>query len=189
MTDLRPLFDVHGSAPLRLFEGDAKACSEAAWGWREAGLTVRVARGLKMRTVDGLFNEIAAALQFPYYFGENWAAFDECLADMDWLPMDVGIVIVILDSGAVLADEGGAELEVLARAIVHAAQAYADLIESGEWWDRPAVPFHVVLQADPAEVAAIRARWTAAGGGDVLDLRMNIAEQLGVESQTASEVS
>jgi hypothetical protein len=163
MTDPRTLFEVHGSAALRLLNGDAKASAEAVWGWREAGLTVRTVRGSKMRTVCGLFDEMAAALQFPYYFGENWAAFDECLADMDWLPMNVGIVVVVLDSGDVLVDAAEVELSVLVRTITHAAEIYAQPIESGEWWDRPSVPFHVVLQAGPASIAAVRARWQAAG--------------------------
>ncbi len=44
----------------------------------------------------------------------------------------------------------------------HAADAYSQPIESGEW-DRPAVPFHVVLQSPPAGSEAVRAHWLAAG--------------------------
>ena len=55
-----------------------------AYGYRlnyERGseLAIRVVRGNKMRRLDDLYNEFAAAFQFPDYFGENWAAFDECL--------------------------------------------------------------------------------------------------------------
>src|SRR5262249_52404434 len=49
---------------------------------------VRVIRGRKSRTVRAFFDEVSAALQFPYYFGENWAAFDECITDLDWLAGD-----------------------------------------------------------------------------------------------------
>jgi len=45
-----------------------------ARGCHEADLAVRLVRGHKSRAVDGLFDEFAAALQFPYYFGANWAA-------------------------------------------------------------------------------------------------------------------
>jgi hypothetical protein len=169
MTYLRPLLEVDGSAPVKLLEGDMKASTEAVWGWREAGLTVRTVRGRKMRSVEGMFDEMAAALQFPYYFGENWAAFDDCLTDMDWLPMHVGMVIVVLDPAEVLADAADVELSALVRTLTHAAETYAQPIESGEWWDRPKVPFHVVLQAGPADVAAVRARWHGAGT-DVADL-------------------
>jgi hypothetical protein len=163
MTDPRLLLEVHAGSPLLLLKSDLKEAAEASWGWREAGLIVRTVRGRKMRTVDGLFDEVAAALQFPYYFGENWAAFDECLADMDWLPMSVGIVIVVLEPGDVLADAPDVELRALVRAVGHAADAYAQPVESGEWWDRPAVPFHVVLQSPTADAEVVRVRWENQG--------------------------
>lgn len=163
MTDPRLLLSVEGSMPLLTFEADLKAAADTIWGWNQAGLTVRTVRGRKMRTVDRLFDEFAAALQFPYYFGENWAAFDECLADMDWLPMETGIVVVVLDPGDVLVDATGAELGALVRTITHAGETYGQPILSGEWWDRPAVPFHVVLQVQPNEATAVRGRWQEAG--------------------------
>lgn len=49
---------------------------------------VRVIRGHKCTSYEALHNEIAAALQFPDYYGENWDALDECLGDLDWLPGD-----------------------------------------------------------------------------------------------------
>jgi hypothetical protein len=110
MSDHRSLLEVDPQPRLLLFQADAKAAADAIGGWREAGLTVRTIRGRKMGTVDDLFDEVAAALQFPDYFGENWPAFDECFADMDWLPMDVGIVVVILEAEDVLADPADVEL-------------------------------------------------------------------------------
>lgn len=163
MSDRLPLLEVRPSAPLLLVEAGPKEAAEGVWGWREAGLTVRVVRGRKMRTVDALFDEFSAALQFPHYFGENWPAFDECLADMDWLPLHTGIVIPVLQPGEVLSRAPDVELEVLARTITHAAETYGQPISLGEWWDRPAVPFHVVLQASPGEGDDVTRRWAAAG--------------------------
>jgi hypothetical protein len=48
-----------------------------------AGYEARFCRGSKMQTLDALFDEFSAAWQFPYYFGYNWAAFDECLSDLN----------------------------------------------------------------------------------------------------------
>src|SRR5262249_13001237 len=116
MSDPGQLFVVSDEAFV-LLESDASSTADAASRWTQAGLTVRTVRGRKMRTVDGLFDEMAAALQFPYYFGENWPAFNECLADMDWLPMGLGIAIVMIDAIDVLADSVWVEMEVLVRAI------------------------------------------------------------------------
>ena len=159
--DVLTQVDSHASVLLSRLE--TQAAGTAVIEWRESGLTVRTVRGRKMRTVDDLFDETAAALQFPGYFGENWPAFDECLGDMDWLTPKSGIVLAVLEPEQVLQDSADADMEALIRAIAHAAETYAQPIERGEWWDRPAVPFHVVLLAAPAESAGVFSRWEAAG--------------------------
>jgi hypothetical protein len=50
-----------------------------------AGTECRIVRGGNCRDSVQLFREWAAALQFPYYFGHNWDAFEECIRDLDWL--------------------------------------------------------------------------------------------------------
>lgn len=164
MNDPRPLLSLSDSSALLITEADVKFVAEAVIAWRDAGLTVRSVRGRKMRNVESLFDEVAAALQFPYYFGENWPAFNECLADMDWLPMNVGIVILIYDALDVLAEAAETELVALVRSIEAARSSYSEPIKLGEWWDRPAVPFHVVLHsASPNDSRALRTQWWKAG--------------------------
>jgi hypothetical protein len=162
MSDPRPLMEVPPAPALFTFAADTTTASEALWGWREAGLTAFRVRGRKMRTVDDLFDEMAAALQFPDYFGENWPAFDECLSDLDWLPRAVGIVVLIDDPLAVLSDEPD-DLPALIRAFVSAMETFAKPVTLGEWWDRPALPFHVVLHCQEDEVAETTRRWVEAG--------------------------
>jgi RNAse (barnase) inhibitor barstar len=41
--------------------------------------------GEKCTTLDDLFFEFKKSFKFPDYFGYNWAAFDECLNDLDWI--------------------------------------------------------------------------------------------------------
>ena len=164
MSDPRPLLTVSDSSALLISETDAKSVGNLLMAWREVGLTVRSVRGRKMRRVGDLFDEMSAALQFPYYFGENWPAFNECLADMDWLPMNLGIVIVVYDALDVLDDAVDTELAVLVHSIENARSSYAQPIELGEWWDRPAVPFHVVLHSvNPKDARVLCARWQKAG--------------------------
>lgn len=156
---LGPLFGVSSEGPFLSMKGDSKAVGQAVWGWQESGLTVRRVRGRKMTTAQGLFDEMAAALQFPAYFGENWNAFDECISDMDWLPLVGGLAILVSEPHKVLAEAPG-ELSVLVRALQGAHGTYSQPIAAGEPWDRPAVPFHMVLVgADETQWS----RWRGAG--------------------------
>lgn len=146
-TEFRPL----------LLEGEPQIAS-----WVQSGLTVRVVRGRKMRTLATLFDEFAAALQFPLYFGENRDAFDECIANLEDMPPGKGYVVAVTDPERVLADEAPEALTWLVASLTGATEAYGQPIDRGEWWDRPAVPFHVVLAgADEAIPSTVR-RWSAA---------------------------
>jgi RNAse (barnase) inhibitor barstar len=52
----------------------------------EDEVAFRILRGRRCSNERRLFQEWAAALQFPYYFGENWDALYDCLTDLEWLP-------------------------------------------------------------------------------------------------------
>jgi Barstar (barnase inhibitor) len=46
---------------------------------------------------EELLARVAAALEFPGWFGRNWDAFFDCLADLSWLPAG-GHVLVLLNA-------------------------------------------------------------------------------------------
>lgn len=114
------------------------------------GLVLRRLRGAKMRTEAALFDEAAAALQFPDHFGENWDAFDECLNDLDWLE-DSAAVLVIRDAEQVLADGSG--------------EAFGTLLEILQA-ERNA-PLHVLFQAEGGQADALLGRMKAQGADAV----------------------
>lgn len=143
--------------------GSDQDASQSVWGWREARLIVRTVRGRKMRDTASLDDEFAAALQFPPYFGENWAAFDECLTDLAWLPHEEGYVIVVTDPLLVL-DASPMDFPVLVRTLKQAITTWATPVALGEWWDRPPVPFNVILWTTDWELEAVVSRWASAGG-------------------------
>lgn len=131
--------------------------------WVARGFTVRVVRGHKMRTLSSVFDEFAAALQFPLYFGQNKDAFDECIRDLPRLPVSAGIVVVVVSPDETLADAPPRELEWLVDSLSAAAAEWATPIDLGEWWDRAAVPFHVVLDLGATTATSDVTRWIAAG--------------------------
>ncbi|NMN96173.1 barstar family protein [Antrihabitans stalactiti] len=72
----------------------------------ELGYVVREVRGAKMPTVGAVFDEFAAAFQFPDYFGENKDAFDECMRDLEeFVGAAKGYVVVVRDAAQLLRDE------------------------------------------------------------------------------------
>ncbi|MBZ5733303.1 barstar family protein [Nocardioides sp. TRM66260-LWL] len=163
MSDPRRLMQVDNKLRPFWIVGDRSEIGTVATGWAEAGLTVRVVRGRKMRTVEGLFDEFASALQFPLYFGENEDAFDECISELENLPRGEGFVVIVTEPDQVLADAGGAALEWLAQSLGSATEEWSRPVELGEWWDRPAVPFHVVLAGQQDEITLAGATWSTAG--------------------------
>ena len=69
-----------------------------------ANAQVCYVRGKLCDTLDNFFREVSAALRFPDYFGWNWAAFDECLSDLEWLSFSE-ILIIIQDFDYIFKNE------------------------------------------------------------------------------------
>ena len=104
------------------------------------GFLFKVVRGKKCRTTAGLFAELAEVLEFPDYFGHNWDALEECLADLEWLPAK-GYVLVFTDAELILPDDED-EFETFLEVVNDAGEAWA----AGQAGKR-AKPFHIVLAA------------------------------------------
>ena len=103
------------------------------------GYVLRTIQGKKCRTPSGLFDEFARALAFPDYFGHNWDALEECLADLEWLPAK-GYILLITDTQAVL-PEDEEEYDTLLEILDDAGEAWS----KGHTADGRRAPFHVVF--------------------------------------------
>lgn len=125
----------------------------------DAEVLVRVLDGSKMESVSGVFSEFSRQFQFPSYFGHNWAALHECIGDLDWLPLSKGIIIIISNPDCVLTRSESA-LPVFVRSMEFAYEDWATPVTDGEEWDRPAVPFSVILQLGRMDDLH---RWESAG--------------------------
>ena len=131
-------------------------------GWSLMGtdspkVVVRFLRGGKMRRVNSLFDEFVAALQFPYYFGENWNAFDECLTDLAWLPGDV-YILIITNSEATLAEEDEEQFFTFIEILHNAGEEWSRPVETSEPWSHQPVPFHVIFQSSESDLDVVTSR-------------------------------
>lgn len=125
----------------------------------------RMIRGHKTRTTATLFDEFAAALQFPCYFGENWDAFDECMTDLAWVPGDA-YVFLIVQSIHVLDKEPVDQLHLFLKTLQNAGKEWSNPAPHAP---RPPHAFRVLLQCDGEQEAALYAKLSAAGAAfDVL---------------------
>lgn len=111
---------------------------------KNKGAIVRKIRGRKSLSIDDFFNEVSAALQFPFYFGENWNALSDCLADLDWLVGDM-FVVLVSETMLLMREWNGEEISTLLRVL---ARANKDWLKPSAFIPRDSVPtpFHVIFQ-------------------------------------------
>ena len=118
------------------------------------GFALRVIKGAKCQTTAGLLTECARALGFPDYFGHNWDALEECLADLEWLPAK-GYILLITDASHVLPNDE-AEYETFLEILRDAGEAWGN--GQAGMGARRATPFHVLFAVTEREKAK-RAHW------------------------------
>jgi len=130
---------------------------------RDLGIVVRSVRGEHCATKAGLFDEWAAALQFPYYFGGNWDSFEECINDLEWLPAR-SYVFVMTHADCLLHDHAdNEELATFASIIGTAAAHWTNRRAMGSQLWRVPASFHVVFHCDPLKETETRNRLAQVG--------------------------
>ncbi|MGH9823901.1 MAG: barstar family protein [Blastocatellia bacterium] len=150
---------------LHLVATSPSAITDAGWslsGDPKNPIVVRFLRGKKMQWTESLFDEFAAALQFPYYFGGNWGAFNECINDLSWLPGDA-YVLVITDSHQLLSQEVDDQLPILIRVLQEAGSEWVRESEMSRALGRGPASFHAVFQCPEPELESLRSRLIVAG--------------------------
>lgn len=93
---------------------------------------------------DALLARIAQALSFPAWFGGNWDALEDCLADLSWSKA-AGHVLLFEGAGELPADERGILIDILGS------------VATG-WVERKQPFFAVFLDGPPALPELYRTR-------------------------------
>lgn len=94
-----------------------------------------------VRDKTALFKHLAAALEFPSWFGHNWDALADCLSDLAWLPANGYVLLLEHCDGfkASHAEDFGTSLQVFAAA--------------ADAWRAEAIPFWVLVDFHADNVA------------------------------------
>ncbi|NGO14227.1 hypothetical protein G5C60_43210 [Streptomyces sp. HC44] len=98
MTDdpLAPVLD--GSAPPGVLSWPARLpVDRALEAAREAGWETAVLDLAGVSDKPGLMAACATALRLPDWFGANWDALADCLADLEWWPARRGRLLLVRD--------------------------------------------------------------------------------------------
>jgi RNAse (barnase) inhibitor barstar len=109
---------------------------------RQSGVVVEVDSADAL-TLDDFFVAVSSVLEFPDYFGNNWEALKDCLTDLDWLSGN-SYFLIFENSERLFANQP-VERAAFLRIMNLVAEEWSIPVTSGEWWDRPSIPFHVVL--------------------------------------------
>jgi RNAse (barnase) inhibitor barstar len=151
------LFNPDGPA-LSLLVATPSDIANLLMGWTPAHRewdVLRV-RGTKSSDEARFFDELAAALQFPYYFGENWDAVWDCITDLNWLR---GLsYLVIFDSAEYLLSESDRGFQVLLDELTDAHALWHRETADFGGGDRRPIAFQSVLACDPDYVDALTRR-------------------------------
>jgi len=118
----------------------ARAEAEIRAEAEEIGWRCVIMDGSGVSDKEQFLRECERSYQFPAFFGHNWDALADCLADLQWLPPpeaggDGGILTVFEDS------------DVFARADLEDYDIALEVWEeAAEAWRRIGVPFTVLLR-------------------------------------------
>ena len=155
--------------PLYLLAGETEEVDQYVAKVRyEAGqrLTVIVLRGSNMQSMDRFYDEMAAALQFPLYFGRNWNALDECLVDLDWLPSNA-YLLVFADAPSLLRTAGAGDAGAFWKLLSRSSKEWSGGGSLGGGLTRKPTPFHAVLHASGSEAEIFSKMVKASTGNDI----------------------
>jgi hypothetical protein len=116
-------------------------------------------RGTRMRTAAGFFDEAAAALQFPIWFGANWDAFIDIARDRSWL---AARILTIYDAHLLLVDATDKDRRNFAE-VTTLCNRFGKDEDASDVADDDTDGFHLLCQVRDPDHAAFVDRWRAAG--------------------------
>lgn len=118
--------------------------------------------GTRLSSFRGFFDEIATQFKFPTYFGRNFNALNDCLTDLEWVPVTT-YAIIVTDAELLLAAETEEDRTALFQLFERVADGWNRPFEPNEMWGRSGRPFHVVFGASKKKAPIVQEALERAG--------------------------
>lgn len=121
---------------------------------------IKTIEGNKCNTLDELFSEFAKIFKFPDYFGHNWAAFDECINDLNWLSSDAYLLLMPDIDKVLISSE--TSFKIFIKTLVFSVREWAQ----GRTYDDfpiPSTPFHILFQCSKEKENDVRIKLEQSG--------------------------
>jgi len=151
-----------GPPYFHLVETGAELTNAAVQTASRTGVFVAEVDGGRSRTTPDFFGQIGRAFQFPDYFGHNWNAVDECLADLNWAQADA-YTLVVRDAWLLLSSEAPDERRLLWRILSRVAEEWKAPATVGASWAHGRIAFHVFLLGPREELPTMASEIEAVG--------------------------
>lgn len=119
------------------------------------GVYVAIIDGKNCTSMENVFSELSKAFKFPDYFGNNWAAFDECINDLDWLSSS-SYVLILRNSNCILETEPK-DFEVLVETLKDTATEWVNGRHYDDFPTEP-TPFHVIFHCEKRKKVELNER-------------------------------
>lgn len=128
---------------------DGADLASALSDWQRGHPSIRlfILDGSRMRTSNAFYDEFQSRLSLPGYFGRNLNALTDCLRDVE-IMKGGGFVILLNNGSQLLIEEPIEMLEGTLDTLKWSGAGWAIPVTDGEVWDRPAAPFHTIVQCD-----------------------------------------
>lgn len=123
--------------------------------FEQSNCFVKFIDGQKCSNIDELFEEFSDKFDFPNYFGSNWAAFDECINDLDWILTDCYTLFIGNINKVLRLDDHN--FKVFIKTLMDSVREWTDG-RNFDSFPTPPTPFHVVFHCVEEKKGEVKKR-------------------------------
>lgn len=106
---------------------------------------IKLVQGSKITSIKKLFKEFSEKLKFPSYFSYNWASFDECINDLEWL--DAKSYVIVLNNVEKICNIEKEDIKIFFKILNETASEW-NFGRNYDDFPTDPTPFHIILKCN-----------------------------------------